>query len=134
MVDDCEYCVVCSILWKLGDKIHRYFFKWVRSWPWRDAVHGCVYVVCQVFVLLTGGASFDVAFYPLIHVGPPVFSLRRLGGFVSPWMSSSGVVVVASHDLPSQFYFGGNYYSTVFEPLGLVVARGVEVEVMCVFP
>ena len=49
-------------------------------------------------------------------------------------MSSSGIVVVASHDLPSQFYLGGNYYPMVFEPLGLVVMHGVEVEVMCVFP
>ena len=134
VVDDCEYCIIHSVLWELGDEIHRYFFEWVRSWSWCDAVDGCPCVVRQVLVLLAGSASFDVVFYPLVHAGPPVLSLRRLGGFVSPWMSSGGIIVVASHDLPSQLYLRGNYYPTVFEPLGSVVMRGVEVEVMCVFP
>ena len=134
MVDNREYCVIRSIPRELGDEIHCYFFEWVRSWPWCDVVHGCACVVRQVFVLLAGGASFDVVFYPLVHAGPPVLSLRRLGGFISSWVSSGGIVVVASHDLPSQFYFGGNHYPMVFEPLGLVVMRGVEVEVICVFP
>ena len=128
MVDDREYCVVCSIPWELGDEVHCYFFEWVCPWSWCDAIHGCAYVVRQVFILLAGGASFDIVFYPLVHVGPPVLSLRRLGGFVSPWMSSGGIVVVASHDLPSQLYLGGNYHSTVFEPSGSVVMRRVEVE------
>ena len=100
MVDDCEYCIVCSILWELGDEVHRYFFEWVCLWSWCNAVHWGVHIVHQVFVLLAGGASLDVAFYPLIHAWPPVFLLHGLGGLVSAWVSSSQGIVVVSHDLP----------------------------------
>ena len=82
MVDDCEYCIVCSILQELVNEVHHYFFEWVCPWSWCNAVHQGVYVVHQVFVLLAGGTSLDIAFYPLIHVQPPVLPLCGLGGFV----------------------------------------------------
>ena len=91
-------------------------------------------MVHQVFVLLAGGTSLDVTFYPLIHVQPPVLPLRGLGGFISAWVSSGWGIVVALHDLPPQFYLRRNCYSAVLEPLGLVVMCGVEVEVVCIFP
>ena len=91
-------------------------------------------VVHQVFVLLAGGASFDVVFYPLVHVQPPIFLFRGLGSFVSSWVSSGGVVVIALHDFSPQFYFRGNYHPMVFEPSGLVVVCRMDIEVVCVLP
>ena len=49
-------------------------------------------------------------------------------------MSSSQVIVVASHDFPFQLYFRGDRYPVVFEPLELVVMHGVEVKVVRIFP
>ena len=90
--------------------------------------------MCQVFVLLAGGASFDIVFYSLIHAWPLVLLFCGLGGLVSAWVSSGQGIVIVLHNLPPEFYFGGNCYSTVFEPLGLVVMCGVEVKVVCIFP
>ena len=100
MIDYCEYGVVWAILRELCDEVHRYFFERVCLRAWGDAVRRGVYSVRQVFVLLTGGASFDVVLDPLIHAGPPVPSFCGLYGFVSPWVSSGGCVVVVVHDPP----------------------------------
>ena len=65
-------------------------------------------LVCKVFVLLAGCASFDIVGYPLIHVRPPIPFLGLADGFISSWVASCGVVVHQGHD--ATFYFGDGWY------------------------
>jgi hypothetical protein len=135
MVDYREYGVVWAILWELCDEVHCYFFERICLRVWGDAVYRGVYLVCQVFVLLTGGTSFDVVFDPLIHAGPPVPSFRGLYGFISPWVSSGGCVVVVVHDSPPQVHLRWDHDLVTSEPPGVLHTFILgEVKVMNVPP
>ena len=57
------------------------------------------------FVLLTDGASLDIVCHPLLHSGPLGTLTCLLKGFVSPRVSSGGVVVVNDHQ--GAFFEGG---------------------------
>ena len=135
MVDYREYGVVWTILWELCDEVHRYFFKWVCLGVGSDAIRRGVYSVRQVFVLLTGGAPFDVVFDPLVHAEPLVLSFCSSYGLVSSQVSGSRGVVIVVHDLPPQIRLRWYHYSMASEPLGVlqVFILG-EVEVVSIPP
>jgi hypothetical protein len=59
-------------------------------------------VVCQIFVLLTGGASFDVFHYSWVCSGPVVFFVDVSYGFISPGVSVDCSVMPYVHQFTFQ--------------------------------
>ena len=51
-------------------------------------------------VLLAGGATLDVVCDPLVHFGPLIEFFDFSDSFISSGMSSSGVVMGFSQDVP----------------------------------
>ena len=53
----------------------------------------------QIFILLTGGASFNVVLYPGSHARPVIFTVDLPDGFISSWVTSGRTVVPYLHEL-----------------------------------
>ncbi len=51
---------------------------------------------------LANFASFDISFYVLLHLGPPVFPKYKLLCLFNPWVSSKDVIVALGDDLASE--------------------------------
>jgi len=55
-------------------------------------------VVCQVFVLLTGSASFDIVLYPGACAGPVIFAVDSSDCFVSAWVAGCWSIMPYLHE------------------------------------
>ena len=93
MVDYGEDSVVSMAVGELCDQVHSYDLKWLSRrgdvdfvW-WRDGP------MCERFVLLTLGASFDVVFDPFGHSGPPGDPFGGIDSPISSHMRRRGFVV-----------------------------------------
>jgi len=64
--------------------------------------------VCQVFVLLAGGASFDVFRDPRSHAGLEVFPVHTSDHFVSSRVAIKGTIMPGVHDFVFQSLVWGN--------------------------
>jgi hypothetical protein len=85
-------------------------------WWYCDLVEGHWHLSVDVFVLLTGGASFDVFFHPGLHGRPPGDVQERVEGPVSPRMSSCWFVVNEAYQVSLQLVVRGYDHFPFFRP------------------
>jgi len=88
VVSDSEYGVVVVERGKLGDKVHGNCLErqgasggnWEQGWFHRVHVN---------FVHLAGGAAFDIGYYKVLHVWPPVVGANQGKGVGNSGLSGS---------------------------------------------
>ena len=83
MVDYSEDSVVSVTVRELCDEVHGYDFEWLGCRGDVDLVQWWGGPVCECFILLAFGASFDIIFDPFGHGGPPGDSFGGVDGPVS---------------------------------------------------
>ena len=93
MVNYGEDGVVSVAIGELCDEIHGYDFEWLGCRGNVDFVRWGNGSVCNCFILLAFGASFDVVFDPFGHSGPPGNSFGGVDGPVSSYMRCCGFVM-----------------------------------------
>ena len=93
MVDDSQYAVVSSALRESHDQVHGYLGEWGVIVGYRDLVQGSLGSVREVFVLLTGRASFDVLRDSGLPPRPTETVEDFPDGFVPPGVTRQSVVV-----------------------------------------
>jgi hypothetical protein len=86
-------------------------WKWFGVYGWRDAKNGGFDAVSEVFVLLTGGASFDIFGDPWPGSGPEIFFVDAPDRFISSMMTVQGSLVPRVHDFAFQALIWWNYKS-----------------------
>ena len=85
--------VVSVAVRKLCDQVHGYDLKWLGRRRDVDFVWWGSDPMCERFVLLTFGASFDVVFDPFGHCWPPGDSFGGVDGPVLSYVCCCGFVV-----------------------------------------
>src|SRR6266851_1138125 len=84
-------------LWESRDEVHGHLGEWWVVVGYHDFVQGGLGSVCEIFVLLTGRASF----YVLLNPGPsprPAETVQDFpSGLIPSWVSRQ-TVVVGVHD------------------------------------
>ena len=78
---------------ELCDQIHGYDLKWLGCRGDVDFVRWGNGSMCERFVLLAFGASFDIVFDPLGHSGPPGDSFGGVDSPISSYMCCRGFVM-----------------------------------------
>ena len=72
--------------------------------------------VCEVFILLTNHAVFDIVFDPIVHSWPPEASRDLLDESISPCMSCGGSIMEVIGYLLLQLSFGWHHHSFLGVP------------------
>ena len=72
--------------------------------------------MCERFVLLTFGASFDIVFDPFGHSGPPSDSFGGVDGPVSSCMCCCGFVVYQMQEVSFEFVIRWEYHFALVFP------------------
>ena len=86
MVCDCQNCVIPC------DKVHSNGLEW--KWVFRgDRDHGRFEGSGVDFTFLASGATPDILFDVLFHVGPPKVLLSQGIGICNSWMSGGQIVM-----------------------------------------
>ena len=93
MIDYGEDGVVSVAVGELCDQIHGYDLKWLGRRRDIDFVWWRSGSMCERFVLLTFGASFDIVFDPFGHGGPPGDSFGGIDGPISSYVCCRRFVV-----------------------------------------
>ena len=83
---------------------------WVNGEEWG------LLLMCEVFILLAIGASFNVLSNPLVHPWPPVGGGDLSNGFVPPWVTCDWSTVVVAEDIPLYLFIWGNDYLSLGLP------------------
>ena len=97
MIYDGENGVVSIAFGESRDEVHRYVGERFGVNGGRDMEEQGFDVVCQVFVLLTGGASFDIFRDPRFGAWPEVFSVDVSDRFISTRVAIDGAFVPNVH-------------------------------------
>ena len=103
MVDYGEDGVVSMAVRELCDQVHGYDFEWLG---WRrdiDFIWRGNGPMCECFVLLALGASFDIVFDPFGYSGPPSDPFGGVNGPVSSHMCRRRFVVYQVQETPFEF-------------------------------
>jgi hypothetical protein len=108
MIDDGEDCVVLPAWGQSSDEIHSDMFERLRILLGANPVRRNSNAMRKDFVLLAGGASFDVFCYPVLRSRPIIIAVDQSDHFVSSRMSSCRGVVPLFHDLSSDIVIWGN--------------------------
>jgi hypothetical protein len=90
------------------DEVHGYVGTWFGVDDGRDMKERCLEAVSQVFVLLTGGAAFDIFCDPRSCAGPEVFFVYASDHFVSSGVTIKGSIMPGVHNLAFQPLIGGD--------------------------
>ena len=93
MIDYGEDSVMSVAVRKLRDQVHGYDLEWLGCGGNVDFVRWGSDSVCERFVLLTFGASFDIVLDPFGHRWPPGDSLGGVDGPVSSYVCCRRLVV-----------------------------------------
>ena len=93
MVDYGEDGVISMAVGELCDEVHGYDLKWSGRRGNVDFVRRWGGSVCERFILLTFGASFDIILDPLGHGGPPGDSFGGVDGPISSYVCCCRFVV-----------------------------------------
>ena len=86
MVDYGENGIISVAVRELCDQVHSYDFKWLGRRGDVDFVRWRGGSMCERFVLLAFGASFDVVLDPFGHGGPPGNSFGGVDGPISSYV------------------------------------------------
>ena len=97
MVNNSEYCVMASNRGQTSDKVHADLSERERLGLSSDTVKWGPSGMSDGFVLLTGGAPFDVICDPLFHSRPLGGLMCLSKGFISPGVPSGRVIMIDGH-------------------------------------
>ena len=92
-------CVISSRLGQLRDEVHGKSLE--RKRMFRGDGNHCRFKGSSVdFAFLAGGATLDILFNVLFHVGPPEVLLGEGIGIGNSWVSSGWIIVEKSNYSP----------------------------------
>ncbi len=97
MVHDSEDGIVPALRWQSHNQVHCNLSKWESVFGRCDLVEGCFLSVGDNFVLLAVATAFYVIGYPFTHSCPIMRLACFSDRFISPGVSSHGVIVYKSH-------------------------------------
>ena len=94
MIDNREYGIKPSRLWKIRYQVHSHHLEGSRMGVGRDWLKWGFSMSGAWFILLTGSASLHIIFGEVFHVLPLVSLSEEVYSVCNAWVSGEGMVVV----------------------------------------
>ena len=95
MIDNREYGVKPSQLWKVRYQVHSHHLEGFRMGVSCDRLKWGFSMSGAWFVLLTGSASLYITFGEIFHVLPLISLSEEVYSVCNAWVSGKGMVVVS---------------------------------------